>query len=86
MFGNITLASGREEMLAAIVRGLTLQSAISYDALAKLQTPARVVYEMGGAAVLRKQMHRHWAGKHLFRAIEGDSLQALVHLAQRATS
>jgi xylulokinase len=86
-FEGVTLASCREEMLAAIVRGLVEQSAKSYAILAKIRRPEKVVFAMGGAGALQHAMHRGWVGgnkRHVFRELEGDSLKGLVALARRA--
>jgi xylulokinase len=87
-FEGVTLGSSREEMLAAIVRGLVEESAKSYALLAGIRRPGKVVYTMGGAGALQHALHRGWAGagggRHVFRALEGDSLRGLVALARRA--
>jgi len=83
-FSGVTLATEREEMLAAIVQGLVAQCAGSYGMLSAIRKPAKLVYAMGGAGLLQDAMHRGWRGRHVFRALEGDSLRGLAELGRRA--
>jgi sugar (pentulose or hexulose) kinase len=82
-FEGVKLATEREDILRGIVRGLAMESGVSYSMLSKLEKPEKVVYEMGGGSALRQAMHGFWAGKHVFRELEGDSLRGLVELARR---
>ena len=84
VFTGLTLASGREAMLAAIVRGLVKESAGNYAILKTLHRPAKEVYAMGSVTDVAGEMHKAWGGRHSFRRLTGDSMPGLVKLAQRA--
>ncbi|HUO08383.1 MAG TPA: FGGY family carbohydrate kinase [Phycisphaerae bacterium] len=83
-FFHLHLATTREQLLAALLRGLVRQSASHYQTLSHLHCPTREVFSMGGATDLATRMHAAWKGKHTFKKLEGDSMAGLVQLAARA--
>ena len=82
-FRGIRLGTTRQQMLAAILRGLIRQSIENYELLRQIHRPRRDVYAMGGASALGDAMHRAWPDSHTFRALSGDSLRGLGELACR---
>jgi xylulokinase len=78
---GLTLGATRDDILAAIIAGLTQTSAARYHHLSRVHPIARAVYTMGGATDLSAAMHRAWRGRHRFAPIPGDALAGLVTLA-----
>jgi sugar (pentulose or hexulose) kinase len=83
---RLSLATTREELLAAVAAGLARRSADDYARLAALQRPRKQVLHMGAADALAASMHRAWPRKHEFKRLEGDSLAGLGEMAARAVS
>jgi sugar (pentulose or hexulose) kinase len=81
---GLTLATTREDLLAALIGGLVQTSAQRYDHLTKVHPIAPLVYTMGGGTDLGEAMHRAWRGRHRFVPIAGDALAGLVKLAHAA--
>ena len=82
-FSGVTLATTREDLVAAIIRGLIAESVLSYEMLGRVRKPERTVYCMGGAGVLGEAMRAAWHGQHVYRKLEDDSLAGLVQLATK---
>ena len=84
-FSNILLSTTPEQLLAAIIQGLVAESTHSYQLLARMHTPARTVFTMGGASALGDAMHAAWPARprHTFQKLTGDGLRGLVLLAHR---
>ncbi len=78
---GLTLASTREDLLAALLQALVRQSATNFYLLHALHRPGPKVYIMGGAADLAAAMHAAWPGKRTCERLTGDSLRGLVTLA-----
>jgi xylulokinase len=83
-FRGVGLATTKEDLLAAIVRGLIAESAKNYRVLANIHRPAREVFFMGSASDVASGMHRAWHGKHSFHRLTSDSMAGLVALAKRS--
>jgi xylulokinase len=77
-FTGLTLATTREQLLAAILEGLIKASAERFPILESTGTkllPNVVV--SGGADRLDKLMHRDWPGKWKFRAVTDATMRGL---------
>ncbi len=83
-FSGIQLATTKEDLLAAIMRGLVRDSAQNYATLADIHRPARDVFFMGSARDLAAEMHRAWKRRHSFHRLAEDSMPGLVKLAGAA--
>ena len=83
-FLQLSLATTRDQMLTAIIRGLIRQSALHYQMLSKIHRPAPNVFAIGSLTDLASRMHAAWSQKHHFHHLEGDSMTGLVELAKRA--
>ena len=83
-FLHLSLATTREQMLTAIIRGLIRQSAFHYKVLSNIHRPAPNVFAIGSLTDLAARMHAAWPKKHHFRHLEGDSMTGLIELARRA--
>ena len=81
---GLTLATSREDMLAALVAGLIAESGRRYARLSQLEPILPVVRTMGGAGELAGAMHSVWPQAHRFRAIDGEALAGLVVIAKAA--
>ncbi len=77
-FTGMSLATTREEMLAAIVHALARVSAERLELLASLGTRmTRKVVVSGGVANLGDVMHRNWKGAWNFREVNEAALRGL---------
>jgi sugar (pentulose or hexulose) kinase len=83
-FLGLHLATTKQDLLAALVRGLVRNSADHYRILSTIHRPAREVFSMGSVTDVALRMHDAWKGKHVFKRLEGDSMTGLVELARRA--
>jgi xylulokinase len=84
-FGNLTLATTREDLLAAIVESLARASAARLPLLEQGGVTIRrdVVVSGGTQDRLARLLHRDWAGKWTFRAEDEASLRGLAKLTPR---
>jgi xylulokinase len=81
-FSGLTLASTREQMLAAIVEALARVSAERIEILQSTGTKMshKVMISGGGGDDLAKIMHRDWPGKWKFWSEEEATLRGLARL------
>ena len=83
-FSGITLATTRENLLAAIIEGLIAASAARLSVLEKTGTPLLPdVMVSGGADRLDKIFHRDWPGRWRFRPVTDATMRGLAMLEPR---
>lgn len=85
---GLTLATTRDDILAAMLAGLVEASRTRFTNLSKLaKNKIRpTIHTMGGAHDLGIAMHRAWpnASRYKFKPIEGEALRGLKLLAEKA--
>jgi len=83
-FRNVTLATTRTHLLAAIIEGLTQASAARLPLLQATGTRLkRMVAVSGGSDRLDQLMHRDWQGKWKFRAVTDATMRGLGTMVMR---
>lgn len=83
-FSGITLATKRENLLAAIIEGLVQASAERLPILQKTGTPLlQEVMVSGGSDRLDKILHRDWSGDWTFRSVTDATMRGLGLLKPR---
>ncbi|HZK80267.1 MAG TPA: FGGY family carbohydrate kinase, partial [Humisphaera sp.] len=83
-FAGLTLATTRQQMLAAMLESLAAASAARVHLLNDIGTPIRRdVVITGGAGKLTSVFHRDWPGKWSFRQEEEATLRGLSRLEPR---
>jgi xylulokinase len=81
-FTGLTLATTREQMLAAVLEALAEASAARVTLLKQIGTPIhKKVVVTGGAGKLTAVFHRDWPGKWTFKAEEEATLRGLAILS-----
>ncbi len=85
-FLHLSLATTREQLLTAIIRGLIRQSAFHYKVLSNIHRPVPDVFAIGSLTDLASRMHAAWPRIHHFHHLEGDSMTGLLEIARRALS
>jgi xylulokinase len=85
-FRGLTLATTREELLAAMVAALTTESRRRLESLRSIHRIEAEVFTMGGEKILARHLHRHWPEpkKWQFTPLKGEAMQGLGKLAQLA--
>jgi len=83
-FENLTLSTGREEMLHAVIEALVQSSRERFMRLEQVHAVRKEIFTMGGQVLLADIMHRHWPGKWSFTAIENEAVSGLARLANVA--
>jgi xylulokinase len=85
---GLTLATTREEILAALIAGLVEASTQRFTNLSKLaKNKIRpTIHTMGGAHDVGEAMHRAWpdSSHYKFKPIEGEALRGLKIMAEAA--
>jgi len=80
-FTGLTLATTREDLLAAVLESLAQASAARLELLRQLKQPiSRKVVVTGGAGKLDEVFHRDWPGKWTFRSENEATLRGLAKL------
>jgi len=78
-FSGLTLATTRDDMLAAVVESLCTASAARLKLLAEAEPDfLKQVYFSGRQGVLANLMHRDWPGDWKFRSVTEASLRGLA--------
>jgi xylulokinase len=85
-FDGLTLATTREDMLAAVVQALTDESRQRLQSLQAVHKIEAEVYVMGGEQVLAGHLHRHWPEpkRWKFTPLAGEAMPGLAKLAELA--
>ena len=84
-FTGLTLASKRDDLLAAVVDAVAVTSAARLPLLAELGTPlSRDVLLSGGtAAELSDVLHRDWPSEYTFTTVDEATLRGLACLVEK---
>lgn len=83
-FSGLTLATKREQLLAAVVEGLIRASAERLPLLAASGTPLlRTVAVSGGSDRLDQLLHRDWPGRWRYRAVTDATMRGLAMLVPK---
>jgi xylulokinase len=82
-FAGLSLATGRDQMLAAVIAGLIEQSATRFARLNEVLPARKPVYTMGSNSALAAAMHQAWPRRMTFRPVAGDALGGLAQLLDR---
>jgi xylulokinase len=83
-FENLTLSTGRQEMLRAVIDALAQSSRVRFIRLQQIHAIRKEIFTMGGQVSLAQIMHRQWPGNWRFKAIENEAIAGLVRLAATA--
>jgi sugar (pentulose or hexulose) kinase len=85
-FDGITLAATRDDLLAAIIRGLVDASAENMRILSALHPAGKNVYVMGGGSAIAEAMHRAWknSARRSFQRLTGEGLRGVVATIEAA--
>jgi xylulokinase len=85
-FEGLTLATSREDMLAAVVRALAAEGRERLMTLQSVHKIDAQVFTMGGEQLLAEYLHRHWPepSRWRFTPLEGEAMPGLSKLAELA--
>lgn len=85
-FSGLTLATTREDMLAAVIQALAIDNRRRLESLQAVHRIEAEVFTMGGEQTLARHLHRHWPEpkRWKFTPLEGEAMPGLGKLAKLA--